>query len=91
MKKKIFILTFLVCFVAQKSFPYSSDPKEFISEIVEEAKKILVETNTKEFKSNKLKEIALETVDIKGVAYYSIGKYRKQFKRFVSICSDQHH
>jgi len=78
MKKKIFIITFLICFVAQKSFSYSSDPKEFVSEIVEQAKKILVATNTKEFKSKKLKEIALETVDIKGVAYYSIGKYRKR-------------
>ena len=78
MKKKFFIITFLICLIAQKSFAYSSNPKEFISEIVEEAKKILVETNTKEFKSKKLREIALETVDIKGVAYYSIGKYRKQ-------------
>jgi len=78
MKKKFFIITFLICLIAQKSFGYSSNPKEFISEIVEDAKKILVETNTKEFKSKKLREIALETVDIKGVAYYSIGKYRKQ-------------
>ena len=78
MKKKFFIITFLICLIAQKSFAYSDNPKEFISEIVEEAKKILVETNTKEFKSQKLREIALETVDIKGIAYYSIGKYRKQ-------------
>jgi phospholipid transport system substrate-binding protein len=78
MKKKIFIITFLICLLAQKSFSYSSDPKEFISEIVEKAKSILVETNSKEFKSQKLREIALETVDIKGVAYYSIGKYRKE-------------
>mgnify|MGYP006144086721 FL=1 len=78
MKKKIFIITFLICLLAQKSFSYSSDPKEFISEIVEKAKSILVKTNSKEFKSQKLREIALETVDIKGVAYYSIGKYRKE-------------
>jgi len=78
MKKKFFIITFLICLIAQKSFAYSDNPKEFISEIVEETKKILVETNTKEFKSQKLREIALETVDIKGIAYYSIGKYRKQ-------------
>ena len=78
MKKKIFIITFLICFVAQKSFSYSSDPKEFISEIVEKAKRILVEANTKEFKSTKLSEMALKTVDIKGVAYYSLGHYRKE-------------
>ena len=80
MKKKFFIIIFLIFAFTQKSFGYSSDPKQFITEIVNEAKKILVETNTKEFKSTKLSEMALKTVDIKGVAYYSIGKYRKLFK-----------
>jgi len=79
MKKKFFIIIFLILSLSQKSYGYSSDPKQFISEIVDEAKKILVETNTKEFKTKKLSEIALKTVDIKGVAYYSIGKYRKNF------------
>ena len=64
--------------MTQKSFAYSSDPKQFIQEIVDEAKKILIETNTKEFKTTKLSEVALRTVDIKGVAYYSLGKYRKE-------------
>jgi len=73
MKKKFFIIIFLILSLSQKSYGYSSDPKQFISEIVDEAKKILVETNTKEFKTKKLSEIALKTVDIKGVAYYSIG------------------
>ena len=63
--------------LTQKSFSYNSDPKKFISEIVDEAKKILVASNTKEFKTQKLSEIALETVDINGVAYYAIGKHRK--------------
>ena len=62
----------------QESFSYSSDPKQFIQEIVDEAKKILVETNTKEFKTTKLSEIAIKTVDVKGVAYYSLGSYRKE-------------
>ena len=64
--------------LVQKSFAYSSDPKKFISEIVAEAKKILVETNSKEFKTKKLSEMALNTVDIKGVAYYTLGNYRKE-------------
>ena len=90
MKKKFFITTFFILIFAQKSFSYSADPKEFVSEIVDQAKKILVETNTKEFKSKKLAEIALVTVDIKGVAYYSIGKYRKQLtddqiKKYLSL------
>ena len=77
MKKKIFIIVLLFFSLTQKSFSYNSDPKKFISEIVDEAKKILVASNTKEFKTQKLSEIALETVDINGVAYYAIGKYRK--------------
>ena len=78
MKKKIFIIIFLTFGFIQESFSYSSDPKIFIQEIVDEAKKILVETNSKEFKTTKLSELALRTVDIKGIAYYTIGKYRKE-------------
>ena len=83
MKKKFFIIFFFISLIAQKSFSYSSDPKQFISEIVDEVKKVLVDTNTKEFKTKKLSEIALKTVDIKGVAYYSLGNYRKEL-------SDEH-
>ena len=78
MKKKFFIIIFLFFGLTQNSYSYSSDPKQFITEIVDEAKKILIETNTKEFKTTKLSEIALKTVDIKGVGYYSLGSYRKQ-------------
>jgi len=78
MKKNFFIIFFFISLIAQKSFSYSSDPKQFVSEIVDEVKKILVDTNTKEFKTKKLSEIALKAVDIKGVAYYSLGNYRKE-------------
>jgi len=90
MKKIFFITIFLIFSLTQKSYSYSSDPKQFISEIVDEAKGILVESNTKEFKTKKLSEMALKTVDIKGVAYYSLGKYRKklndeQLKEYMSL------
>ena len=78
MKKNFFIIIFFIFGLTQKSFSYSSDPKQFISEIVDEAKKILIASNTKEFKTKKLSEIALKTVDIKGVGYYSLGGYRKE-------------
>ena len=78
MKKNFFIIIFFIFALTQKSFSYSSDPKQFISEIVDEAKKILVASNTKEFKTKKLSEMALRTVDIKGVGYYSLGSYRKE-------------
>ena len=78
MKKNFFIIIFFIFGLTQESFAYSSDPKQFIQEIVDEAKKVLVETNTKEFKTTKLSEMALRTVDIKGGAYYSLGNYRKE-------------
>ena len=78
MKKNFFIIIFFIFGLTQESFAYSGDPKLFIQEIVDEAKKILIETNTKEFKTTKLSEMALRTVDIKGVAYYSLGHYRKE-------------
>ena len=81
MKKKFFIIILFIFALTQKSFAYSSDPKQFISEIVNETKEVLTETNTKEFKTNKLSEIALKTVDIKGIAYYTLGNYRKKLSK----------
>jgi len=81
MKKNFFIIVFFVFIISilpNKSNAYSSDPKQFISEIVDEAKKILVETNSQEFKTKKLSEMALKTVDIKGIGYYTLGSYRKE-------------
>ena len=81
MKKNFFIVVFFVFITftfSNKSNAYSSDPEQFISEVVDETKKILVNSNTKEFKTIKLSEIALKVVDIKGVGYYSLGNYRKE-------------
>ena len=81
MKKNFFIIVFFILFTftfTNKSYSYSSDPKQFISEIVDEAKRVLVETNSKEFKTKKLSEMALKTVDIKGIGYYTLGNYRKK-------------
>ena len=80
MKNKIlvtFLFIFFFSFFQNESRAYSSDPKQFIAEIVEEAKKILVATNSKETKEKKLAEIALKTADIKGIGFYTLGKYRK--------------
>jgi len=79
MKKKFFIYSFLIFFTSilvNKSDAYSSDPKQFITEVVDKAKKILVETNSQEFKTKELSKIAMETVDIKGIGYYTLGNYR---------------
>ena len=80
MRKKIFFfLSFLfITLFFSKVYAYNINPKDFIQTIVDDAKQILVATNTKEYKSIKLIEIAKEKVDIQGIGNYSIGKYRKQ-------------
>ena len=78
MKKNFFIIVFIILGLTHKSFSNSSDPKQFIQEIVDEAKQVLVATNSKEYKTNKLSELALRTVDIKGIAYYSLANYREE-------------
>ena len=72
----LFFFTFLL-YLEQRVLAYSSDPEKFISEIVDEAKLILNSNETQEMKAKKLTDIALETVDIKGLAYYTLGKKRK--------------
>ena len=80
MKKNflIFFTNFLLLFLfLNNATADTSDPKKFIQEIVDEAKKILIKTNSAEYKAEKLTEIALATVDIKGVGLYTLGSYRK--------------
>ena len=80
MKKNflIFFVNFLLLFLFfGNATAGSSDPKKFIQEIVDEAKKILVNANSPEYKAEKLTVIALATVDIKGVGLYTLGSYRK--------------
>ena len=80
MKRNFFIFCakFLLLFLFfNNAFADSSDPIQFIQGIVDKAKKILVDSNSAEYKSDKLTEIALATVDIKGVGFYTLGSYRK--------------
>ena len=80
MKKKFFIIIFFIflsTLLTNKANTYSSDTRQFISEVVDEPKKILVQTNSQEFKEKKLSEIALKAADIDGIGYYTLGKYRK--------------
>ena len=80
MKKNflIFFVNFLLLFLFfGNATAGSSDPKQFIQEIVDEAKKILVDTNSTKYKEDKLTEIALVTVDIRRVSLYTLGSYRK--------------
>jgi len=74
-----FLLLFLISVSVQlRAIAYSSDPEKFITEIVNEAKVVLSGQDSQESKAKKLSEIALKTVDIKGLAYYTLGSKRKE-------------
>ena len=76
--KSIFILTlFLIISLANFNIAYSISPDVFIQSTVNRASQVLSENISKEEKIKKLKIIAKETVDIRGVGFYSLGSARK--------------
>ena len=56
---------------------FALEPKDFVQQTVDKAAKALDQNLSKDLKISKLKVIALNTVDIKGIGFYSLGKYRK--------------
>ena len=76
MKIKKFLLV-LLFYTLIFSNSYSIEPDVFVQSTVNRASNILSQDISKEEKINKLKEIAKETVDIKGVGFYSLGSVRK--------------
>ena len=76
--KKIFILIlFLSTFLISFNHAFSISPDVFIQSTVNRASQVLSENISKEEKINQLKLIAKETVDIRGVGFYSLGAARK--------------
>ncbi len=71
------ILLILLLFSLNYSNVYSIEPDVFVQSTVNRASQILSKNISKEEKINQLKSIAKETVDIKGVGYYSLGSARK--------------
>ena len=56
---------------------FSIEPDVFVQSTVNRASKLLSEDISKEEKINRLQIIAKETVDIKGIGYYTLGSARK--------------
>ncbi|GIR64142.1 MAG: hypothetical protein CM15mP68_8080 [Pseudomonadota bacterium] len=79
--KKLRILSisfFLLFFSNSYLHSYSSDPKEFVTELVNEAISKLADKNlTKVEKEQFIEKIALENVDIDALALYTLGELRK--------------
>ena len=77
--KRIAVYIFLIFFSFQNSLlAYSSDPKNFVAELVLEAISKLSDTNsTKDEKSKFIEKIALENIDINALGLYTLGELRK--------------
>ena len=75
MKKKL--LVFLIVFFSITVSSFSIEPDIFVQSTVNRASKLLGEDISKDEKIEKLKLIAKETVDIKGIGFYTLGAKRK--------------
>ena len=82
MKKTISLVVFFLFSLSLGSqslgVTYNSDPKIFITELVEDAMKSLSDKSiSEEEKVKQIKEIAIKNVDINGLSMYTLGKIRK--------------
>ena len=77
MRKIFILLLFVLVLHTNLNKAYSISPDVFIQSTVNRASQILSENISKDEKINQLKIIAKETVDIKGVGFYSLGSARK--------------
>ena len=73
--KKIILIIFFYFLTLGNTF--SIEPDVFIQSTVNRASKVLSENLTKDKKIDKLKIIAEETVDIRGIGFYTLGSIRK--------------
>ena len=92
MKIKNYLFT-LIIYILSTHIVLAIQPDIFVQSTVNRASKVLSENVSNEEKINELKKIALETVDIKGIAFYTLGAKRKtldddQKKEYVKLFND---
>ena len=76
MKIKKYLIFFLIFFL-NTSYGYTIEPDVFVQSTVNRASKVLSENLSKDEKIAQLKKIAVETVDINGIGFYTLGSARK--------------
>ena len=89
MKTKKYLFIFLF-YLFGTNFSYSIQPDIFVQSTVNRASNVLSENISKAEKINELKNIAKETVDIRGIGFYTLGSIRKnlndeQKKNYIEI------
>jgi phospholipid transport system substrate-binding protein len=78
MKKIGIYLISIIFFFQTPLLSYSSNPKDFVNELVNEAiDKLSNENLSQDEKANFIKKIALENVDINALGLYTLGELRK--------------
>jgi len=90
------ILTFLIFLVISFSYitkAYSIEADTFVQSTVNRATKTLGGNLTKEERVKRLKKIARDTVDIRGIGFYSLGAHRKnlsdeQLKKYEKVFTE---
>ena len=75
--KKFLTFFFIVINLTSINYSYSIEPDVFVQSTVNRASEALNNKYSKEEKIEKLKQIASETVDIRGIGFYTLGAYRK--------------
>tara|TARA_B100000035_G_C21016886_1_gene562330 strand:+ start:1561 stop:2151 length:591 start_codon:yes stop_codon:yes gene_type:complete len=78
-EKKLLIFLFLFFSIIGNSL--SIEPDIFVQSTVNRASKLLTEEIPKEQKIEKLKLIAKDTVDIRGIGFYTLGSKRKTLNK----------
>ena len=81
MKKKITLSLLFIIYLTNFNIAHSISPDVFIQSTVNRASKVLSEDIPKFEKMEQLKIIAKNTVDIKGIGFYSLGNLRKNLNQ----------
>tara|TARA_A100001234_G_scaffold10864_1_gene9010 strand:- start:190 stop:777 length:588 start_codon:yes stop_codon:yes gene_type:complete len=80
MMKKLLIIIFIFSSFLTTNI-IATEPDIFVQSTVNRASKLLSENITKDEKIDELKSIAKDTVDIKGIGFYTLGSIRKSLSK----------
>ena len=84
LNRSLFNILFVIILIFSfAKLSYALEPKDFVQSTIDKASKILSSESSKDEKIVQLRDIAKNTVDIRGIGFYSLGSHRK------SLDSDQ--
>ena len=84
LKRSLFnILLVVILLFSFAKLSYALEPKDFVQSTIDKASEILSSESSEDEKIVQLRDIAKNTVDIRGIGFYSLGSHRK------SLDSDQ--